>query len=905
MRKLGFLSLWLVILMTTNHVCGQSFIRTFVTPPLQEGQGDSINVVVSFEVTDEEKHTVAVTGYKGVFSSLQLPGVIVEDSVAYAVTAIADGAFSFNERTEWEQVVGACLVLPDEVEAIGDIAFMNAPFKVCWGNRLKSIGERAFWASKQEEAVLPATLQSLDCQAFAECDELRKVDLRLTKVEEIADETFYECKSLVEIELPPNLTVIGNGAFWGCENLKSIALPDSMIRVGDSAFENCLQLKNLDMGSGLKLLGDDVFSGCKQLESVTWSGALTTIGSRAFKKCEKLTTLCLPEKMERLENAVFQECTALEEVTIPEGVKSLGEEVFRFCTALQSVTLPQTVESIGAYAFADCTELLEVELPQRLTSIEEGTFCNCFSLAFIECPDGVTMVGDVAFKGCENLVQFDFPKLLTVIGYEAFYGCSFLEKVLLPAAVEEIGEGAFSKCASLERITVEEGNGNYCSKQGVLFTSDMVELICYPVAKGGASYTVPKGVEIIGQRAFECNATLSSIEVGPQVKQVEDYAFAQCEMLANALFLGEQTTFGEGVFSQCLALESVTLPGKLEQLPANSFFSCESLTSLELPATVVSIGERALEGCVLLERLVLPAAVEEIGGQAFFFCEGLQNVVVLSAVPPFIVSEMIDDGEMMQPMGSVYDNNVVIEARAFSNYNIPLWVHGYCLQDYLLAQEWSFFNNFNIITEVYAEDVEIYPHGTKTLSLAFQKDYKLDFDSISFTLKLPEGYSLVEEEGEVVCTLAEELQGNDVTVEVEKRNTNEYLFKIGGEMLSKVIENGDLITLALSSDTLLEEKRMKADISNIRLVGGTEGILMEEDASFFICQEEMVDGDYNFDGMRSVMDIMVMIDYILQNNTLAIPQGMADRNGDHLVNIIDVMLLVQTILHTNQDQVPF
>ena len=80
---------------------------------------------------------------------------------------------------------------------------------------------------------------------------------------------------------------------------------------------------------------------------------------------------------------------------------------------------------------------------------------------------------------------------------------------------------------------------------------------------------------------------------------------------------------------------------------------------------------------------------------------------------------------------------------------------------------------------------------------------------------------------------------------------------------------------------------------------------MEEDASFFICQEEMVDGDSNFDGMRSVMDIMVMIDYILQNKTLAIPQGMADRNGDHLVNIIDVMLLVQTILHTNQDQVPF
>ena len=885
--------------MATNNVCGQNFIQTFISPPLQEEQGDSIEVVVSFEVTDEERHTVAVIGYEGVFSLLQLPGVIVEDGVDYAVTAIGNGAFAFNERPEWEQAVGACLILPEEVETIGDMAFLHAPFKVCWGNGLKSIGERAFSASKQEEVVLPATLQFLDCQAFAECDKLRKVDLSLTGVEEIADETFFECKSLAEIEFPANLTAIGNGAFCGCENLKSITLPDSMIRVGDSAFENCLQLKNVDMGSGLKLLRDDAFSGCKQLENVIWSGALTTIGNRAFQKCESLTTVCLPDSLEYLGNAVFKECLALVEVMIPERVQTIGEEAFKLCTALQRVTMPQTVENIGAYAFAECTELLEVVLPQRLTSIKEGTFYNCISLSFIKCPETLTVLGDMAFKGCENLLKFDFPDLLTVIGNEAFYGCNFLEKVFLPASVEEIGEGAFSKCASLERITVENGNHNYCSKEGVLFTLDMTELICYPVAKGGRAYTVPDGVEIIGKHAFECNATLSLIKVGVGVNQVEDYAFAQCEMLEEVLFLGEQTTLGVGVFYECKALENVTLPGKLELLPAKSFFNCECLTSLHLPTTIVSIGERALEGCVLLEELVLPAALEEIGEQAFFFCEGLQKVVALSAVPPLVVKGTNDEEETVEPSWQTYDNTVVVDARAFSSYDIPLWVHGYCLEDYLLAEEWAFFSNINVITEVYADDVEVYPYGTKTFTVAFQKDDNLVFDSIAFTMRLPMGYSLVEEEGEVLCSLDEEQQDNGVIVEVEKQNTNEYLFRIGAdETLSQVIANGDLITLSVRSDTLLVEKRMEAVISDIRMVGGTEDVTID-DASFFVYQEGLVDGDYNFDGVRSVMDVMVMIDFILQDKPSAIPQGMADRNGDHLVNVIDVMLLVQKILHTN------
>ncbi|MBO4849694.1 MAG: leucine-rich repeat domain-containing protein [Prevotella sp.] len=851
--------------MTANHVCGQNFTRSFFTPPVQEGAGDSLEVIVSFAVTDEETRTVAITGYEGVFSLLQLPGVIVEDSVEYTVISIESGAFASGDNPEWELSTGACL-------------------------------------------VLPATLEYLGIQAFAECEWLEKVDLGQTTVTDIGEETFLGCKSLTEIELPAALTSIGSGAFYGCEALESIVLPDSMQRVGDSAFENCTALTSFDMGTGLVELGDDVFSGCIALEDVTWSNALTIMGARVFKKCKNLKVASLPEGLEILENAVFEECTALADVSLPDGMRSIGEEAFKKCVALESLTIPDHVELIGAYAFADCTELLDVILPQLLSVIDEGAFYNCRSLSFIVCPENVSIIGNMAFKGCENLIEFVFPKKLTFIGYEAFYGCSFLEKVTLPATVEEIGEGAFSRCGSLARINVEQGNENYCSKEGVLFTKDMTTLVCYPVARGRVSYNIPRQVKTIGLRAFECNATLSHIEVGPNVELVEEYAFAQCEMLSDVQFLGANTVLGEGGFSECKALESIMLPAHLELLPDKVFYNCESITDINLPATVNVIGERAMEGCVLLEELVLPPALEEIGEHAFFYCEGLQKVVAHPMTPPTVFKGMEDDEEGVEPVEPVglEDDTEVGNARAFSNYDVPLWLHGFCFEDYLTVVEWSSFKDIHVITEIYAADVDVYPYGTQTLNLAFQRDDNLVFDSIAFVLKLPDGYSLVEEEGEVAYTLAEAQQESGVTMEVSKRDDNAYLFSIrAGEQLSQVMANGDLLKLTLKSDTLMvEERRLKADITEARTMEAMETMPIEA-TTFDIHQEKLLEGDFNFDRQRSVMDVMMMIDFILQNKPWPIPKSMADWNGDRLVNVVDVLLLVQMILHANTMQEPF
>lgn len=75
-----------------------------------------------------------------------------------------------------------------------------------------------------------------------------------------------------------------------------------------------------------------------------------------------------------------------------------------------------------------------------------------------------------------------------------------VRKINIPASVECIEENALNGLGSLVNITVSEGNENYVSKDGVLYTADMTKLICYPQERNETSYSIPEGVDsIVGE----------------------------------------------------------------------------------------------------------------------------------------------------------------------------------------------------------------------------------------------------------------------------------------------------------------------------------------------------------------------------------------------------------------------
>ena len=67
-------------------------------------------------------------------------------------------------------------------------------------------------------------------RAFYRCKELKEINLPVA-VREIGEEAFYFC-AMEELELPPNLKVIGDSAFFRCKQLREVYIPESVKKIG-------------------------------------------------------------------------------------------------------------------------------------------------------------------------------------------------------------------------------------------------------------------------------------------------------------------------------------------------------------------------------------------------------------------------------------------------------------------------------------------------------------------------------------------------------------------------------------------------------------------------------------------------------------------------------------------------
>ena len=77
-----------------------------------------------------------------------------------------------------------------------------------------------------------------------------------------------ECTSLTEINIPDNVSTIGNAAFENCSGLTSVVIPNSVTSIETNAFFGCTGLTEIILPQNLKTIGYDTFRGCDNLLSV-------------------------------------------------------------------------------------------------------------------------------------------------------------------------------------------------------------------------------------------------------------------------------------------------------------------------------------------------------------------------------------------------------------------------------------------------------------------------------------------------------------------------------------------------------------------------------------------------------------------------------------------------------------
>ena len=114
-----------------------------------------------------------------------------------------------------------------------------------------------------------------------------------------------------------------------------------------------------------------------------------------------------------------------------------------------------------------------------------------------------------------------------------------------------------------------------------VYTNDMKRLV-YCMSQE-ASFTIPEGVEIIGEMAFRSKKTLKNIIIANSVKEIEHDAFYDCDELDNVYVPAGVKVVKSYAFAECDKLKKITFAGTPNKLSRHTFDDCDLLHDIIVP----------------------------------------------------------------------------------------------------------------------------------------------------------------------------------------------------------------------------------------------------------------------------------------------------------------------------------
>lgn len=452
---------------------------------------------------------------------------------------------------------------------------------------LEEIGDAAFENTILNNFTIPASVQIIGDQAFAECFDYFKTiregthvvledsDQPLMVVMSTMDDSktlsgnIFGTHGMRSIYLGRNVNngITGNALFGShthnqgiiyCPGLKEITIGNKVTELSKGIFSQTFLVEGIVLPDGLKIIGDEAFKDCSALKSISIPGSVEQLGNWAFQGCESMTSIrfedsALPLNMAG--NSQGLRTTAIDDIyigrnftgtnisscfggtlapkysslTIDGYASKVDDNMFSDVNTLGYVVIGKNVKIIGDGAFSNCCNLREVVFQGDDMSLGSYAFRGCSSLFLMNLPVNTTSIPDQCFSGCA-FTSFVVPDNVTSIGNNAFYSCGKLESVVIGKNVESIGSMAFYNSTALLNVTSRNPNPPMCAEYGLSFYGVPLEdCALFVPKKGMVRYKEAEQWKEFGFiDVFDPEASLEveSITLEPSELDIPAYPFA-------------------------------------------------------------------------------------------------------------------------------------------------------------------------------------------------------------------------------------------------------------------------------------------------------------------------------------------------------------------------------------------
>lgn len=628
---------------------------------------------------------------------------------------------------------GACyglpsVTIPKSVTSIGEAAFSG-----CLSNIYVDEGNASY--SSVDGVLFNKDHTTLIAYPANREDTAYKIPEGVTSIGNYA---LHACWQLTDVTIPESVTSIGDYAFNWSGELNAITIAKSVTSIGRGAFSYCTGLKDVYytgsrtqwknikiedeneplLGATLHLNSVAPAASGKCGDNLTWSvdadGTLTISGTGAIPDFEYVTGET-PNSIYGGANTPWRSYL-IRKVVVNEGITSVGSMALAYLEEMESISLPASLRELGNHALANNFGLKQIVLPENLETLDEMALFQCIGLSSLHIPAGVKSIGESAIDGCHldsitvdeantafcaedgvlytkdkkellaitsNRTELTIPDSVTRVGSALFFDGQNIVSVTIGAQCD--WGMNLSLCNSLEQITVVDSNPYLCAKDNVLFSKDGTELIVYPSARPGTSYTVPAGTKKIGIQAFGDCQNLTSIVLPDGLTEIDSSGIG-CAYLAEITIPASVTTIGQEAvgFQYGTKLQNLVIRGAAGSA-AESYAKENGFTFVEIGATSGKCGENltwsvdaegtltisgtgamwdytsvsedgnwrttapwyvlspvklvlnegisyigceAFRGCGFAGSLTIPKSVTRLGREAFRDCQNLTNVVI-------------------------------------------------------------------------------------------------------------------------------------------------------------------------------------------------------------------------------------------------------------------------------------